>query len=140
MPELPEVETIRAQLDPVISGRSIVRATSHPSGKFSPAIEANGALIEQVRRRGKYLLIDLDDDRELIIHLGMTGVLSVPNNADEGAYVRAQWELDDGRWLVFNDVRRFGRIRVVTAGDYSTIATLRNLGPEPSALAAPEIQ
>jgi len=132
MPELPEVETIRAQLDPVVSGRDIVGASSHPSGKFSPAIEATGAMIERVRRRGKYLLFDLDDDRELIVHLGMTGVLSVPDRSDEGAYVRAQWELGDGRWLVFNDVRRFGRIRVVAAGDYETIATLRDLGPEPS--------
>jgi len=110
MPELPEVETIRAQLDPLVAGRSIVSASSHPSAKFTPAIEAHGAQIEQVRRRGKYLLFDLDDQRELIVHLGMTGVLSVPEQAGDSPYVRAQWELDDGRWLVFNDVRRFGRI------------------------------
>jgi len=132
MPELPEVETIRAQLDPLVAGRSIIDAASHSSGKFTPAIEAHGSLIERVRRRGKYLLFDLDDDRELIIHLGMTGVLSVPHERDDGPYVRASWELDNGHWLVFNDVRRFGRIRVVPAGDYSTIATLHHLGPEPS--------
>jgi len=132
MPELPEVETIRAQLDPLVAGRSIVSASSHPSAKFTPAIEAHGAQIEQVRRRGKYLLLDLDDQRELIVHLGMTGVLSVPEQASDSPYVRAQWELDDGRWLVFNDVRRFGRIRVVPAGDYASITTLRDLGPEPS--------
>jgi formamidopyrimidine-DNA glycosylase len=132
MPELPEVETIRAQLDPLIRGRQIVDATSHPSAKFAPAIEAKGAGIEAVRRRGKYLLIDLDDDRELIIHLGMTGVLSVPNEPDDSPYVRASWALDDGRWLSFSDVRRFGRIRVVDAGDYGSITTLSQLGPEPS--------
>jgi len=131
MPELPEVETIRAQLDPLVSGRSIVAATSHPSAKFTPASEALGAQIERVRRRGKYLLLDLDDDRELIIHLGMTGVLSVPDGPDEGPYVRASWALDNGHTLVFRDVRRFGRIRVVPAGDYATIATLHQLGPEP---------
>jgi len=131
MPELPEVETIRAQLDPLLAGRSIVAATSHPSGKFTPAIEAQGAGIEHVRRRGKYLIFDLDDDRELIVHLGMTGVLSVPSTADDSPYVRASWELDNGHTLIFSDVRRFGRIRVVPAGDYRTIATLHNLGPEP---------
>ena len=132
MPELPEVETIRAQLDPLLVGRSIVHAESHPSAKFTPAIEATGAGVDAVRRRGKYLLIDLDDDRELVIHLGMTGVLSVPNEREEGSYCRAQWQLDNDRWLVFNDVRRFGRIRVVRAGDYSSISTLHQLGPEPT--------
>jgi len=132
MPELPEVETIRAQLHPLLAGRQILSADSHQSGKFTPAIEAAGAGIEAVRRRGKYLLVDLDDERELIIHLGMTGVLSVPTAIDESPYVRASWELDNERWLIFSDVRRFGRIRVVPAGDYSTIATLSNLGPEPS--------
>lgn len=131
MPELPEVETIRVQLDPLLAGRSIIAATSHPSAKFTPAIEAQGAGIEGVRRRGKYLLFDLDDERELIVHLGMTGVLSVPATPDDSPYVRASWTLDNGHTLVFRDVRRFGRIRVVPSGDYDTIATLRDLGPEP---------
>ena len=131
MPELPEVETIRAQLDPLVTGRTILSATTHPSAKFTPAIEAQGAQIERVRRRGKYLLFDLDDDRELVVHLGMTGVLSVPAEPDDSPYIRARWELDNEHWLVFNDVRRFGRIRVVPSGDYRTIATLRELGPEP---------
>jgi len=131
MPELPEVETIRVQLDPLVAGRTILDATSHPSHKFAPAIEAQGAMIERVRRRGKYLLLDLDDDRELVIHLGMTGVLSVPTNPEPGAYDRASWHLDNGTTLLFVDVRRFGRIRVVPAGDYRTITTLHQLGPEP---------
>lgn len=131
MPELPEVETIRAQLEPRLRGRTILQAESHPSAKFAPAVEAQGAGIDDVRRRGKYLIIALDDDRELIVHLGMTGVLSVPDQSSTSPYTRAQWELEDGRWLVFDDVRRFGRIRVVPTGDYETIATLRDLGPEP---------
>lgn len=131
MPELPEVETIRAQLHPLVTGRAILEASSHPSGKFTPAVEAQGAMIEGVRRRGKYLLFDLDDDRELIIHLGMTGVLSVPVDPEPGPYDRARWDLDNNATLLFQDVRRFGRIRVVPAGDYETIATLHTLGPEP---------
>lgn len=131
MPELPEVETIRRQLEPQLTGRAIVAADSHPSAKFTPAVEATGAGIERVGRRGKYLLFGLDDDRELIVHLGMTGVLTVLTDPPESPYRRARWQLDDGRWLVFDDVRRFGRIRVVPAGDYSQVPTLRDLGPEP---------
>ena len=137
MPELPEVETIRRQLEPMLDGRAITRAESHPSAKFVEAAHAAGAGIEGVRRRGKYLIIDLDDDRELIVHLGMTGQLSIqaedPNHDDPNHddYVRAWWALDDGSTLVFRDVRRFGRIRVVEAGDYASIATLHKLGPEP---------
>lgn len=131
MPELPEVETIRAQLEPLLSGRTIVAAESHPSGKFTPAIEATGAGIDSVTRRGKYLILGLDDDRELVIHLGMTGVLTVPSDPGTSPYIRARWQLDDGHWLVFEDVRRFGRIRIVPGGEYSTIATLHGLGPEP---------
>ena len=135
MPELPEVETIRRQLDPLVAGRTITDAFGHASAKFAEAVHATGAQLERVRRRGKYLLFDLDDDRELIVHLGMTGVLSVASDYDaageEAKYVRAHWRFDDGRTLVFEDVRRFGRIRVVPTGDYHDIATLHQLGPEP---------
>lgn len=131
MPELPEVETIRRQLDPLLVDRSIVASEAHPSEKFHEAPHALGATIERVGRRGKYLMIDLDDDRELIVHLGMTGQLSVQSEAQFDDYTRAWWRLDDGSTLVFRDVRRFGRIRVVEAGDHATIATLHHLGPEP---------
>ena len=131
MPELPEVETIRRQLDPVLRQRAIMSADGHPSAKFAEAPHAAGAGIDGVRRRGKYLIIDLDDDRELIVNLGMTGQLSVQAEPDLDDYVRAWWKLDDDSTLVFRDVRRFGRIRVVEAGDYASIATLHQLGPEP---------
>lgn len=132
MPELPEVETIRAELEPAVTTRTIGQAESHPSTKFTEAVHASGAGIESLTRRGKYLLFGLDDDRELIVHLGMTGQLQAgahPWPHDD--YVRARWPLDDGSELVYRDVRRFGRIRVVPAGDYSTITTLAQLGPEP---------
>jgi len=145
VPELPEVETIRRYLANHLPGRAITAASSHESAKFTPAIDATGAGIEQVGRRGKYLIVGLDDDRELVIHLGMTGQLLLGDSANRGNrgnrgnseqvetddYVRASWQLDDGRSLVFRDVRRFGRIRVVDAGEYSSIATLHALGPEP---------
>lgn len=161
MPELPEVETIRRQLEPRLVSREIVDAGSHPSAKFAPAVEAIGCEIVVLRRRGKYLLAglagpageqpcaahpaesgsqndahhDQSINRELIVHLGMTGRLAADRYAPEAdpaaAYLRAWWRLDDGRTLTLHDVRRFGRVFCVAEGDYSAIPTLRNLGPEP---------
>lgn len=135
MPELPEVETIRRYLEGELPGRLVTGASSHESAKFTPAQEVVGAGIENVRRRGKYLILGLDDDRELIVHLGMTGQVLFANRSDndnvDDAYVRATWTLDDGRTLLFRDVRRFGRLRVVPAGEYQSITTLHALGPEP---------
>jgi len=130
MPELPEVETVRRQLEPRVVGRRIVEAWGHASGKFNSAPFAAGAAIERVGRRGKYLLLGLDDDRELVVHLGMTGQLRLrPGELDP--YVRAWWALDDGRVLELRDVRRFGRIGVVPVGEYASLPTLAAQGPEP---------
>ncbi len=130
MPELPEVETIRRGLEPRLSGRCVVDARAFPHPKFTPALDAIGSCITGVGRRGKYLLVGLDDDRELIIHLGMTGQLRIVDGEPD-RYERAAWILDDGSTLGFRDVRRFGRIRVVPSGEYGDIATLAALGPEP---------
>ncbi len=130
MPELPEVETVRRQLEPLVVRRRITEAWGHPSAKFSSAPFAAGARIESLGRRGKYLLLGLDDERELVVHLGMTGVLRLrPEGVDP--YVRAWWALDDGRVLELRDVRRFGRIGVVPAGEHASLPTLATQGPEP---------
>ncbi len=136
MPELPEVETIRCQLEPLLVGAEIVDAGSHWSAKFTPALDAVGAGIDAVRRRGKYLLFDLHDGaqhHELIVHLGMTGRLAVDDHRGEDTHphLRAWWRLDDDRRLTFHDARRFGRIHHVAAGDHRGIPTLAALGPEP---------
>ncbi len=134
MPELPEVETVRRQLAPRLTGRSIVEAGSHWSAKFTPATAATGAEVTGAGRRGKFLLLELDDDRQLVVHLGMTGRLQVIERVgadDPSPYRRAWWALDDGSTLEFVDVRRFGRIRVVPRDDFSTIPALRHAGPEP---------
>ena len=135
MPELPEVETIRRQLEPKLIDAAIVDAGAHWSAKFTPALDAVGTEIVSARRRGKYLLFDLDPGadggppRELVVHLGMTGRLAVhePGSAlalDDPAtepHLRAWWRLDDDRVLTFHDIRRFGRIQVVDTGDYRNI-------------------
>jgi formamidopyrimidine-DNA glycosylase len=132
MPELPEVETIRRALAPRLEGRAIVDAGAFPSAKFDAAPEATGATFEMAGRRGKYLLLALDDDRELVIHLGMTGVLRIVDERSDGdPFLRAWWALDDDSVLELSDIRRFGRVACVPRGDYHALPTLHALGPEP---------
>jgi formamidopyrimidine-DNA glycosylase len=143
MPELPEVETIRRQLEPLVVGRRLTSAWAFPHPKFTAALEVVGATITGTTRRGKYLLLTLDDGRELVVHLGMTGSLRVRPAGDSGdAYVRAWWGLDDpargageagdasraGQALEYRDVRRFGRIAVAEDGQYA--GTLAVQGPD----------
>ncbi|MGI9621322.1 MAG: bifunctional DNA-formamidopyrimidine glycosylase/DNA-(apurinic or apyrimidinic site) lyase [Acidimicrobiales bacterium] len=128
MPELPEVETIRRQIEPAISNRVVVEAGAFASDKFTPAREVEGATVVGANRRGKYLLFPLDDGRELIVHLGMTGQL-IPDAPIDDPYLRAWWRLDSGSTIGYRDVRRFGRIRVTPAGEYE--GTLAAIGPEP---------
>ena len=132
MPELPEVETVRRQLEPTLVGRTLVDAWAFPSSKFTPALLTVGSEIESVGRRGKFLLIGLDDDRELIVHLGMTGVLRPRTGAvaePTDLYVRAAWFFEGGGGFELRDVRRFGRVQVVERGAYA--GTLAAIGPEP---------
>lgn len=132
MPELPEVESIRRQLDPELSGRRVVDVWWDPIPsivrQFYQVELARGRRIERVTRRGKFLICPLDGDLELVLHLGMTGSFSFEGR---DAYARAALSLDDGRTLVFRDPRRFGRLAVVEAGEYDAIPTLHRLGPEP---------
>lgn len=133
MPELPEVETVRLQLAPRLANRKVLEAGSFDHPKFNPARDVTGATFGVVKRRGKYLLISTLDGRELVVHLGMTGQLRFrdgnPNSDDP--YLRAWWFLDGDETLEFADVRRFGRLRVVEAGNYGSIPTLAKAGPEP---------
>lgn len=134
MPELPEVESVRRQLAPRLVGRRVLRVTAEPQSRFGGLEEVAGRRVTALDRRGKYLLATLDDAEplELVMHLGMTGSLRFRD--EDGwrgdRYVRATLELE-GATVDFRDVRRFGRLTVVPAGDYARIATLARLGPEP---------
>ena len=140
VPELPEVETVRRQLEPLIVGIRITGCDAHPSSRFRDATLATGYRIHRINRRGKYLLIGLlpvppadpIPTRELVIHLGMTGGVSVCSSPPNDPYLRACWSLEDGRYMAFRDIRRFGRLAVVATGEYSLLPTLHRLGPEPS--------
>lgn len=142
MPELPEVETIRRQLNPLLLGTRIVDAWTFGTERFLQVPQAKGHKITGLRRRGKYLIFDLDGSKELIIHLGMTGQLSIRSGSSPDGHSpfrsverpphrRAEWLLEGGRVLEFTDIRRFGRVAVVDRGEHASLPTLAKLGPEP---------
>jgi formamidopyrimidine-DNA glycosylase len=135
MPELPEVETTRRGLMPLLQGRRIVQVLVHerrlrwtlPRG-FEAALA--GRVVREVGRRAKYLLVATDGPT-LLVHLGMSGSLRA---ADPGTPRRlhdhVELLLDSGRCVRFNDPRRFGSMHAVD-GVPGEHALLRSLGPEP---------
>lgn len=135
MPELPEVESTCRGLAPHVTGRMITRLVVHeprlrwPVDAKLPAL-ARGQTIHAVRRRAKYLLMDLDRGH-LLVHLGMSGSLRVlPMSTARETHDHFDIEMDSG-WLVrFNDPRRFGSLMHVT-GDPAAHPLLRRLAPEP---------
>ena len=122
MPELPEVETIRRDLVPLLRGRTVTRVRIHDGGErlavtHSPRemeAELAGRRVAEIGRHGKYLLLRLDDGRTWVVHLRMTGSL-VHTSADapEHRFERARIDLDDGTSLRFNDLRKFGTWHLV---------------------------
>ena len=153
MPELPEVETVCRQLDPELRGVTIealevlderwCRPT--PPAELEAAV--SGATIDGLGRRGKYLLLRLDGDRTLVMHLRMTGNLVLVGDESkldpsegrrlyEGErsvserHLRARFHLGDGRELWFTDPRRFGEAFLVE-GDAALAARFAKLGVEP---------
>jgi formamidopyrimidine-DNA glycosylase len=147
VPELPEVETIRRQLEPVVVGRTIDAARvlderwTRPEQPRALEAEVKGRRIEDVRRRGKYLIVDLEGDRHLVMHLRMTGNLLIAGaerfggprlyeSEPDARFLRAVIELDDGSELWFTDARRFGH-GVVLSGDELGPYLDARLGVEP---------
>lgn len=133
MPELPEVETVRRTLAPVVEGRAIATVSfvwprTCVGDPRATAARLAGQRIERLERYGKYLLFRLRrNGREslLVIHLRMTGNLLV--NGAPGEFTRASMTLDDGTAVVFQDVRKFGRWQ----WSERLPPRLAALGPEP---------
>jgi formamidopyrimidine-DNA glycosylase len=113
VPELPEVETIRRQLAPLVDGRVIERLQIADPRWCLPLVPGavvdavQGRQVTHLRRRGKYLVWELEDDVFLFMHLRMTGTL-LYDPAPGTPYQRVRWQLDDGHELRFCDPRRFG--------------------------------
>ena len=132
MPELPEVETIRAQLEPRLVGRRLELVSildsrlTRPLDPREVAAELEGARVEAVERRGKYLVLRLEGGAALLVHLRMTGSFGFEPTTHE----RALLELEGGDRLVYRDVRRFGTWLVVDAIERDPYLAAKN-GPEP---------
>jgi formamidopyrimidine-DNA glycosylase len=138
VPELPEVETVAADLRPWLVGKRIVRCHLYQPAivryplpeDFARGVE--GRTIVALTRRGKYLLNHLDDERVLVVHLGMTGSLRYVDPAQPLAdHVHAVFDLDDRRQLRYRDPRRFGRLLLGGEAELIAERKLPRLGPEP---------
>jgi formamidopyrimidine-DNA glycosylase len=131
MPELPEVETIRRALQPVLVGAKIESITLLDptiAGHTSIAVlqSVTGQRVDAVGRRGKHLILYLEGQRGIILHLRMTGALLLQAPAQH-ARIRAIFSFSNGRKLFFNDMRRLGTLRVTD--DVATL--MQQMGPEP---------
>lgn len=145
MPELPEVETVRRGLEPVMAGRVIERAqVNRPDLRwpFPPGMaeRLTGARIEGLRRRSKYILADLSTGETLLVHLGMSGRMLI-SGATVGEFhhphpVPAKHDhvvldMEGGARVTFNDARRFGAMDLLPTATAEAHPLLAALGPEP---------
>lgn len=140
MPELPEIETLRRSLERFLPGRTFVRVAVRDRRLRTPvAARTLGARVAGhrvlgLRRRSKYLLVDLDGDEVLVVHLGMSGrFVRESHTAPVLPHTHVIFELDDGFELRFQDPRRFGMLFVVRRERLARHPRLAGLGPEPLA-------
>jgi len=138
MPELPEVETIRLMLRPLLVGRQIVRARVRRGDIVGfPGVRAfergvAGRTIVELGRRGKYLVLRLDLGAKLIVHLRLSGHLEVVDRDEEVEYERVRFELSNGKALSFAEPRVLGRVYLVRQDKYPPgLAGMMKMGPEP---------
>jgi formamidopyrimidine-DNA glycosylase len=138
VPELPEVETVRAGIAGVLEGARITDATIADPRLVRPfdpelvAAELSGECVEGVERRGKYLIVRFESGRVLLIHLRMTGSFRVAASGSlaDDPHRRAVLRLDNGSDVAYRDVRRFGTWELLEPGDLAPYLA-RRLGPEP---------
>ena len=137
MPELPEVETVRRGLALKMTGRRIVSAELRRADLRRPfppmlARTLTGASIGKLARRGKYILIELDDNGTLLLHLGMSGRITAgPGGKPHALHDHVVLTLDDGTVVRFNDARRFGLLDYMRRGEEAAHPLLAGMGPEP---------
>lgn len=145
MPELPEVETVKAGIAPVMEGQVIAQADVNRPDLRWPFPERmserlTGKRVLGLRRRSKYILIDLDSDETLLIHLGMSGRMLISGHT-VGAFHHEHpapakhdhvvIDMDSGARITFNDARRFGAMDLMDTARQDEHWLLRDLGPEP---------
>jgi len=148
VPELPEVESVRRDLiKRRLKGTRVVRVrgsgkplrmnTPVPMAALGRA--ARGRRVLDVKRLGKYLMVELDGASSVLVHLGMTGnLLIVPRHRPWAPHTHVVFELDDSRDLRFVDPRRFGMVDTIRRGREREHVALADLGPDPIAEGLPD--
>jgi formamidopyrimidine-DNA glycosylase len=145
MPELPEVETVRRGLVPVLEGRVLTRVIARrPDLRFplpnNFAERLTGRRVERLSRRAKYILVHLDRGEILLVHLGMSGRFQVAGRelgdfvhsaAAPGKHDHVEFLTDQGVRIVYTDHRRFGSMDLVAETDVESHRLLAKVGPEP---------
>ena len=154
MPELPEVETVKRGLEPILLGQVIVAVELRRANLRFPfpegfAAKLAGAKILRLRRRAKYILVDLDNDHTLISHLGMTGRFTAlkpegggtnlgefyfetaATPSDDGSHDHVVFHLGNGVRMVYSDPRRFGMMDLAHTHALSSHKLLKDIGVEP---------
>ena len=145
MPELPEVETVRRGLQPVMEGHTITHAAVNRPDLRWPfpdrmSERLKGKTVTALRRRSKYLLADLSSGETLLVHLGMSGRMLVSGTKignfhhDHPApekHDHVVLDIDTGARITFNDARRFGAMDLMPTGQEDAHWLLKTLGPEP---------
>jgi formamidopyrimidine-DNA glycosylase len=149
MPELPEVETVRRGLQPVMEGSKIVSAEARRKDLRFPfqkdfVARLKGQTVTGLGRRAKYLMADLGSGDVLLMHLGMSGSFRIQKDKDaqtpgqfhhprgkNGAHDHVVFHMSSGAAVIFNDPRRFGYMKVIARNDLDDEPLLRGLGPEP---------
>jgi len=144
MPELPEVETVRRGLEPVMQGARFAAVEARRRDLRWPlpsdfAARLQGRAVTGLGRRAKYLLVDLSSGEVLLMHLGMSGSFRVAHDGGERTHERTQhlthdhvvFHMSNGARIAFNDPRRFGSMKLIRRAELDREPLLRALGPEP---------
>ena len=149
MPELPEVETVRRGLQPVMEGAKIIKAEARRKDLRFPfqkdfVARLTGQTVTGLGRRAKYLLADLASGDVLLMHLGMSGSFRVQTASEaqtpgqfhhprgkNGAHDHVVFHMSSGSDIVFNDPRRFGYMKIIARHALEAEPLLKGLGPEP---------
>lgn len=134
MPELPEVETVRRGLEKVINKKVLKIFRSEKKLRFESKLnlsELKNAKITDITRRARYLIINFDNKKSLIIHLGMSGKITIGDEFKKLKHDHFAIEFSDKTFLIFNDARRFGFVDLIKTADLKNHKMLKKLGVEP---------
>lgn len=138
MPELPEVETVMRGLETRMDGRVLAEVEARRPDLRWPlperfAARLTGRRVIGLRRRAKYILVDLDDGMSWMIHLGMSGRMLISDGAkpELETHDHVVFRTDDGTWVRFNDARRFGMMDLWPTAEIERHKLLKGIGPEP---------